>query len=143
MKKLFLFLRSKIKTVRSIQWIDADKGQLNRYEKRPDIDFPAVLLKIEYPTTAKLTGKQQQCSVIVTATVAFDYMDDTSGITEEDSLQESLEFYDIADEVHQIIQGAMDVEVIRTPLERTSLRDPIRPDRIKTLVYTYTTKVFE
>lgn len=143
MKKLFLFLRSKIKTAPSIKWVDADKGQLNKYEKRPEIDFPAVLLKIEYPLTANISNKTQQCSVVVTATVAFDYMDDTSGITEEDSLQESLEFYDIADEVHQLIQGTMDVEVIRTPLERTSLRDPIRPDQIKTLVYTYSTKLFE
>lgn len=143
MKKLFLFLREKLRVLPSINWVDLDKGQLNRYDTRPSIDFPAVLLKVEYPTTTKLSGPLHQCTAIVTATVVFDCMDDTSSITDEASLTESLMVYDIADQVHKAIQGAMDVTVIRSPLERTSLRDPNRPDKIKTLVYTYSTKVIE
>lgn len=143
MKNLFLYLRSLINPLPSIRWIDLEKGQLNNYDTRPDIDFPAVLLKVEYPSTTKVTGKTQQCSAIITATVVFDFMDDTSNITNDETLAKSLEVYDIADEVHQRIQGAMDVDVIRTPLDRISTRDPNRPDKIKTLVYMYSTKVIE
>ncbi len=143
MKKLFLFLRARITPLNSIRWVDLDKGQLNKYDTRPSIDFPAVLLKVEYPNTTKLSGPLQQCNAIVTATVVFDFMDDTSSITEEQTLMQSLECYDIADEVHKLVQGAMDVNVIRTPLDRLSVRDPNRPDKIKTLIYTYGTKVHE
>lgn len=143
MKAIFLYLRQILKAVPSIRWIDLDKGQLNNYEVRPDIDFPAVLLKIEYPSTSKLSGKQQQCNVIITANVAFDFMDDTSNITPDEILEQSLKVYDIADEVHKAFQGAMDVTVIRTPFERASVRDPNRADKIKVLQYVYTTKTIE
>lgn len=143
MKAIFLYIRELLKTVPSIAWIDLDKGQLNSYEVRPSIDFPAVLLKIEYPSTTKLSGKQQQCNVIITANVVFDFMDDTSNITPDEILEQSLKVYDIADEVHNKLQGAMDVTVIRTPLERASVRDPNRADKIKVLQYIYTTKTIE
>lgn len=143
MKAIFLYIRELLKTVPSIAWIDLDKGQLNSYELRPSIDFPAVLLKIEYPSTSKLSGKQQQCNVILTANVVFDFMDDTSNITPDEILEQSLRVYDIADEVHKKLQGAMDVTVIRTPLDRASVRDPNRADKIKVLQYVYTTKTIE
>ncbi|WP_282635700.1 hypothetical protein [Sphingobacterium thalpophilum] len=143
MKNLFLFIRSRVQTLSSIRWIDLDKGQLNNYETRPAIDFPAVLIKVEYPTTSKISGIKQQCNAVVTTTIVFDFMDDTSSITNEETLQQSLEVYDIAEEVHGKIQGAMDVNIIRTPLDRTSTRDPNRPDKLKTLVYVYSTKVIE
>lgn len=143
MKEIFLYLRQILKTVPTIRWIDLDKGQLNNYEVRPDIDFPAVLLKIEYPTTSKLTGKQQQCNIVITANIAFDFMDDTSSITPDETLMQSLEVYDIADQVHKKLQGAMDFTVIRTPLERASVRDPNRADKIKVLQNVYTTKSIE
>lgn len=143
MKAIFLYIRELLKTVPSIAWIDLDKGQLNSYEVRPSIDFPAVLLKIEYPSTMKLSGKQQQCNVIITANVIFDFMDDTSNITPDEILEQSLKVYDITDEVHKKLQGAMDVTVIRTPLERASVRDPNRADKIKVLQYVYTTKTIE
>ncbi|AIM38283.1 hypothetical protein KO02_17525 [Sphingobacterium sp. ML3W] len=143
MKDLFVYLRQLLKTLPSIAWIDLDKGQLNNYEVRPSIDFPAVLLKLEYPSTTKLSGKQQQCNVILTASIVFDFMDDTSSITPDDILEQSLKVFDIADEVHKKLQGAMDVTVIRTPLDRASVRDPNRADKIKVLQYVYTTKTIE
>lgn len=143
MKAIFLYIRELLKTVPSIAWIDLDKGQLNSYEVRPSIDFPAVLLKIEYPSTTKLSGKQQQCNVIITANIVFDFMDDTSNITPDEILEQSLKVYDIADEIHKKLQGAMDVTVIRTPLDRASVRDPNRADKIKVLQYVYTTKTIE
>lgn len=143
MKAIFLYIRELLKSIPSIVWIDLDKGQLNSYEVRPSIDFPAVLLKIEYPSTMKLSGKQQQCNVIITANVVFDFMDDTSNITPDEILEQSLKVYDIAEEVHKKLQGAMDVTVIRTPLDRTSVRDPNRADKIKVLQYVYTTKTIE
>ncbi|MGJ1305145.1 hypothetical protein [Sphingobacterium multivorum] len=143
MKEIFLYIRDIIKNVPSINWIDLDKGQLNNYQERPAIDFPAVLVKVEYPSTTKLSGKTQQCNAIITVNIVFDFMDDTSSITPDDTLAQSLEVFDIAEQVHQALQGSMDNKIIRTPLERISTRDPNRGDKVKTLVYTYTTKTIE
>lgn len=142
MKSIFLYLRSQLMALPSIRWVDLDKGQLNQYDARPSIDFPAVLLKIEYPNTKKLTGKDQQAAVFITATLVFDFMDDTDSNTPEDILMQSLEVYDIAAELHATLQGATD-KSIRAPLERTSLRDPNRPDKLKTIIQTYTTSTID
>jgi len=129
--------------INSIQWIDLDKGQLNNYEERPAIDFPAVLLKIEYPRTNKLTRTQQQCDVQITATIVFDFFDDTDSNTSDERLEQSLEVYNIAQEVHDVLQGLCDNTIIRSPLERMSIRDPNRADKLKVLQYTYSTKTIE
>jgi|SRR5690606_12484583 len=143
MKNLFLYLRTKIMAVPSIAWVDLDKGQLSKYDpndgERPAIDFPAVLLKIEMPRTTKLSRKEQQGEVHITTTLVFDFMDDTDSITPDDILQQSLKVYDIAEEVHKALQGEVKAHIIRSPLERTSLRDPDRPDKLKVIKQTYTT----
>lgn len=143
MKELFLLLRTKLMTLPSINWVDLNKGQLNNYEVRPAIDFPAVLLDISYPRTSKLSGKQQQCEVLITASIAFDFMDDTSSITPELTLEQSLEVYDIVEEVHQSLQGLIDIKVIRTPLERMSQRDTPRPDKLKVFQVVYSTRLID
>ncbi|HMR18391.1 MAG TPA: hypothetical protein PKA53_03745 [Sphingobacterium sp.] len=141
MKELFLYLRAKLMALSSINWVDLDKGQLNNYDTRPAIDFPAVLLKIEYPNTTKLSRKEQQCNVLVTASIVYDCMDDTDSITGNDLLAQSLKVYDIAQEVHEALQGECDNTIIRAPLDRLSFRDPNRNDQLKVLQYTYSTKI--
>lgn len=143
MKEIFLYLRAKLIALPDIAWVDLDKGQLNNYELRPAIDFPAVLLKIEYPRTTKLSRKEQQCDVQITASVVFDFMDDTDSITPEETLNQSLEVYDIANTVHLALHGEIDNTVIRSPLERVSVRDPNRNDKVKVLQYTYLTRTIE
>lgn len=127
----------------NINWIDLDKGQLNQYDTRPAIEFPAVLLKIEYPSTSKLSRKEQQCTVLVTVSIVYDCFDDTDSITEADRLQQSLQVYDIAQEVHETLQGEIDNTIIRAPLERLSVRDPNRNDQLKVLQYTYSTRIID
>ena len=61
MKALFKYLQTQIATVPAINWIDLDKGQISRYDTRPAIDFPAALIKINYPGTSKLSRTEQQC----------------------------------------------------------------------------------
>ncbi|SMG35651.1 hypothetical protein [Sphingobacterium psychroaquaticum] len=141
MKELFLYLRAKIMAIPTINWVDLDKGQLNQYDSRPSIDFPAVLLKIEYPSTSKISRKQQQCNVLITATLAFDFMDDTDSITEEEPLSKSLQVYDIASQLHETLQGHIDNAIIRSPMDRVNLRDPNRVDTIKVITQTYRTKI--
>lgn len=143
MKKLFLYLRTKLMAIDNINWIDLDKGQLNQYDTRPAIEFPAVLLKIEYPSTSKLSRKEQQCTVLVTVSIVYDCFDDTDSITEADRLQQSLQVYDIAQEVHETLQGEIDNTIIRAPLERLSVRDPNRNDQLKVLQYTYSTRIID
>lgn len=143
MKKLFLYLRDKLTALPSINWVDLDKGQLNHYDTRPAIDFPAVLLKIEYPTTAKLSRKEQQCAVLITVSIVYDCFDDTDSITDADLLQQSLQVYDITEEVHDALQGEIDNSIMRAPLERLSVRDPNRNDQLKVLQYTYSTRIID
>lgn len=127
----------------NIHWVDLDKGQLNQYDTRPAIEFPAVLIKIEYPSTSKLSRKEQQCAVLVTVSIVYDCFDDTDSITEADRLQQSLQVYDIAEEVHDALQGENDNTIMRAPLERLSVRDPNRNDQLKVLQYTYSTRIID
>ncbi|WP_164126097.1 hypothetical protein [Sphingobacterium luzhongxinii] len=141
MKKLFLLLRQELMTIPSINWVDLNKGQLNNYEERPAIDFPAVLLELSYPRTTKLTGTQQQCDVEIRASIIFDFMDETSSITPDETLEKSLEVYDIVQEVHEKLQGLIDIKTIRSPLERMSQRDTPRADKLKVFQVTYNTRL--
>lgn len=142
MKELFLLLRTQLMTLPSIRWVDLNKGQLNNYEERPAIDFPAVLIELSYPRTTKLTGKQQQCDVEIRASIVFDFMDDTSSITPDETLEQSLEVYDIVQEVHDKLQGLIDIKTIRASLERMSQRDTPRADKLKVFQVTYNTRLF-
>ncbi|WP_392471291.1 hypothetical protein ACF3OC_07945 [Sphingobacterium cellulitidis] len=141
MKELFLLLRERLMEIPGIAWVDLNKGQINinQFDTRPSIDFPAVLLNISYPRTKKLSRLEQQCEVLVEVTIVFDFMDDTDSITPDVILEESLEVYDTVELVHRKLQGLMDVEVIRSPLQRTGVRDVQRSDRLKTFVAIYAT----
>ena len=143
MKELFLLLRRELMNIDGINWVDLNKGQLNDYDNRPEIDFPAVLLNISYPRVVNLTRKQQQCDVLIEATVVFDFMDDTSSITPLEILEASLSVYGIIDSIHAKLQGLMDIEVIRSPIDRLQLKDIQRRDRLKTFVAIYSTKIIE
>lgn len=143
MKKLFLYLREKLQSIESINWVDLDKGQLNGFEGRPAIDFPAALIRIEYPRTVKVTRQEQQAAVLITISIVYDCMDDTDSNTPEGILNRSLEFYDINDSVHKALQGQIDNSVMRSPLERTSLRDIVRMDKLKVFSMTYSTNILD
>lgn len=141
MKELFLLLRERLMEIPAISWVDLNKGQINinQFDTRPSIDFPAVLLNISYPRTTKLSSLQQQCEVLVEVTIVFDFMDDTDSITPDGILKESLGVYDTVEIVHRKLQGLMNVDVIRSPLQRTGVRDVLRSDRLKTFVAMYAT----
>lgn len=143
MKQLFLLLRTLLKSVDGIQWVDLDKGQLNQYDTRPPIDFPAVLIKISYPSTSKLSKVQQQCNALIKISIVFDCTGDTDSSTPGDILEQSLQIYDTADAIHQLLQGYIDIKVIRSPLDRVSVMDTSRPDQIKVLEYTYSTRIID
>lgn len=143
MKELFKLLRSTLMSVQSIRWVDLDKGQIDQYETRPAIDFPAVLLNIELPNTDKITNTSQQCDVMITVQVVFDFMDDTDSATPTQILDKSLAVFDIVKEVHEKLQGLRKINVVRKPLERKSTRTPKRPDRIKVFQSVYNTRIID
>lgn len=143
MKQLFLLLRSLLITVDSIKWVDLDKGQLNQYDTRPPIDFPAVLIKISLPNTSKLSKTEQQCNALIKISIAFAADGDTDSSTPEDILEQSLQIYDTAQSIHELLQGFIDINIIRSPLDRVSVVDPSRPDQIKVLEYTYSTRIID
>lgn len=127
----------------SIQWVDLNRGQLTNYEQRPAVDFPAVLLAISYPRSVQVSRNVQQCEVTIEVTIVFDSFGDTSSITPDQILQESLHVLDTLEEVHRSLQGLMDIDVVRTPLDRMSMKDPLRNDGLKTYVMTYSTRILE
>lgn len=143
MKKLFLYLRELLMNVEGLKWVDLDKGQLNNFEVRPAIDFPAALIRIEYPRTTKITRNDQQCTVVVTISIVHDCLNDTDSSTTKSILDKSLEIYDLNDAVHQALQGQIDTKIFRSPLERTSVRDISRPDRLKVFTVTYSTNILD
>lgn len=143
MKELFKLLRSTLMGVQSIRWVDLDKGQIDQYETRPAIDFPAVLLNIELPNTDKIGSTSQQCDVMITVQVVFDFMDDTDSGTPTQILDKSLDVFDIVKEVHEKLQGLRKINVVRKPLERKSTRTPKRPDRIKVFQSIYNTRMID
>lgn len=143
MKELFKLLRSTLMGVQSIRWVDLDKGQIDEYEIRPSIDFPAVLLDIELPSTEKITSTSQQCDVMITVQVVFDFMDDTDSGTPTHILNKSLAVFDIVKEVHDKLQGLRQINIVRKPLERKSTRSPKRPDKIKVYKSIYSTRMID
>lgn len=143
MKDIFLAIRKKLISIESINWVDLNKGQINNYEARPAIDFPAVLLSIAMPRTTKLSRKEQQCDITVTADVVFDCLDDTDSITPNEALDKSLSIYDTTNDVYKALQGDGLEGILRSPLERIGQQDPRRSDKLKVIQLVFTAKYID
>ena len=143
MKEIFKELRTQLMDLEDINWVDINKGQINNYEVRPPIDFPAVLLTLNMPRTTKLSGKDQQCEVLITADIVFDCIDDTDSSTQDDALEESLAIYDVANDVYKTLQGQSLSGVLRAPMERIAQQEPRRADKLKVIQITFSTRYID
>lgn len=143
MKDIFLAIREKLMTINSINWVDLNKGQINNYEVRPAIDFPAALLTIAMPRTAKLSRKEQQCDITITVDVVFDFIDDTDSITADEAVVQSLAVYDMANEVYKALQGDSLDGILRAPMERIAQQDPRRADKLKVIQLVFTSRYID
>lgn len=103
MKDLFLFVRELLKAVPELRYIDKDKGQLESYQTRPAVAFPCCLIKISNNPIEYLHSSLQKRTGVVTLRVAFDYVGSTNADTPENTLIQSLEYFDIVEKVEEAI----------------------------------------
>ena len=137
MRELFLKATELVKLVPAIKFSDLDKGQIDNYDQRPAVAFPAVLLKIELPNTADIGGKKQQCQARVTLRIAFDYTGQTSCNTPSEALEQSLSYFDVVDELYQVFQGYFGEGFTR--FSRLNLTEEKRKDGLKVVNMPFST----
>lgn len=142
MKDLFLLAMSRLKTVDAIEWSDLDKGQINNYEVMPPIDFPAALIKIDYPQCENMGGKKQKCRVRLMIRLAFDYTGETDSTMPETALNSSLLYFETVEEVYKAFQGFIN-PTIAAQFNRIAQVEENRPDGLKVVNMTFETYVHD
>ncbi|MEM9338733.1 MAG: hypothetical protein AAGA66_08405 [Bacteroidota bacterium] len=131
-KELFKLARTKLGEVTELNWVDLDKRQMEDYEMRPSIGFPAALISVQFPgceNEEELKGLKQRVEGLLTVRICHDFTGNTSGITNEMELERSLQFLDVVQSVYEKLQGFTDGSFNK--LERISLRDEQRGDKYK------------
>ena len=129
MKTIFKDITARLDTVKSLKWVDEDKGQLNF--ERPPVLFPCALVDIQLPRPENLNSKIQKSDLLITVRLAFDFGGNTSSITPVSARNKSLEYYDIVQEVYKALQGWATTEI--NPLERKGFHQEKRPDGYKVI----------
>jgi hypothetical protein len=142
MKDLFKYLRTQLKTVSDINWVDLDKGQVSKFAIRPAIAFPAALIKIDYPRTETMNKKKQKCSVRINVKLVWDYAGDTDSVTEDQELEESLAYFDLCDDVYDKLQDDINIAIFNKRLDRISQIEEVRNDGLKVVNMVFETVVF-
>lgn len=133
-KELTTAIRSKLKENDTLRWVDLDKGQMEMYDSRPAIDFPAALFTIQFPRTEneeEIKGLKQQAECLITVRICWDFTGNTSGITSDAEFDRSMAFAQLLQEVYQELQAFSDGRFNK--LERISLRDERRNDKYKVM----------
>jgi hypothetical protein len=71
MKEIFLKFSERLAAVQGLCWVDMDYGQLDYYTLRPEVAFPAALVKVSYPQCEDIGDAQQLVRVSVRLRVTF------------------------------------------------------------------------
>lgn len=139
MKEIFKSTTAQLGTIPSLKWIDEEKGQLNF--ERPPVLFPCALVDITLPKTKDMNRKLQECDVIITVRLAFDFAGNTSNETPDEARDKSLEYYDIVEEVYQLLHGWTDGRF--NPLSRAGFYPEKRPDGYKVVAMPFVTQFLD
>ena len=142
MKELFKYLRTQLKEVPGILWVDLDKGQVSKFALRPAIAFPAALIKIDYSRTETMSKKKQKCSVRITLKLVWDYAGNTDSVTEDQELEQSLAYFDLCDDVYNKLQDDIDSAIFNKRLDRVSQIEEVRSDGLKVVNMVFETVIF-
>jgi len=124
MKTIFKDISNRLDLVASLRWVDKDKGQMNF--ERPPILFPAALITLGVAQAQNLNRTLQAGQLQVRIRLCFNYGGNTSSITPQADRDQSLEYYDVLDEVVSQLQGFSTGEF--NALERRSQQPIPRPD---------------
>jgi len=105
MKTIYLAVMAQLKAeVPAIKWIDLDTGQLDS-QSRPSVAFPCALISIGVVPKRSLTDTIQDCTANITVRLAWENSGQTSSITPNAVLNQSLAVYDTIADVYKALQG--------------------------------------
>lgn len=129
---------ARLKTeVPDIKWIDLDKGQLDFFGERPPVSFPCALLSFQITQAKNHTKTKQQCQVLITIKVGWNFTKDTHSAKSEAVIADSLAYLDLCQTVHEQLQGWCGDTFMN--LSRVSMREQQLPDNHKVMTLTYST----
>ncbi len=129
MKEAYLHLLQLLSGVKNIRWIDLDKGQIDFYETRPSISFPAILVKMDMPSIRTVGLNLQQATLRISLRVAFDFAAlQSSGMASPEARRQSLEYFDTMERIFLAVQTKTNTGFA---FKRTALREETREDGLK------------
>jgi hypothetical protein len=142
MKALYLKALELLEPITAIKYADLDKGQLDREDTRPALQFPCVLIRIEYTQTRDIVDKKQKVHARLGLRVAFNFAGDRTGSNAAESIRdESLEYFDTIEEIHQAFQAYFGNGFSR--FSRLNLQEERRNDGLKVVSLPYATSFID
>lgn len=140
--QLFIALQLQIKkAVPEIKWIDQDLGQLEYYETRPAVSWPAVL--IDFPATQYREHSQmvQWAELQINIRLAFSPFSSANSAAPDLSKEKALQFYETENRLFAALNGFTAGGCIQ-PMVRVSVHSEQRDDpfRVRTMLFTTATE---
>ncbi len=144
MKEIYTLIAERLQNeVEDIKWIDLDNGQIDFFEYRSNVDFPAVLINIKYPNCENVgTDGTQECDVEIELRCVFNLFDETNIHAPDEVRERALEIFDIVNKIHATLQNWRNDGTCGV-LRRTSLTKENRTDGSKVYDLTYRTTYFD
>lgn len=105
MRKTFEAAFDLLQTIPEIAYIAKDCGQIDNYETRPAVKFPAALIKVNSPRRSNLHPFTQRIEHRITIRLAFEKMNDLDSISSVNQKNKALEFYDTLQAFENKFQG--------------------------------------
>lgn len=127
MKTTYLKITAKLKEANFIKMIARDRGQIDKYEGKPQVIFPCALISISLPKRKNLDRFTQNKTCTITIRLAFERLYDDSNLNSETNQLKALEYYDRIEQVDGLFQGFTDPH-FSSPWECTATIDEQRPD---------------
>jgi hypothetical protein len=144
MKQIYELIAQRIQNqVEEIKWIDLDNGQIDYYEYRVNVDFPAVLINIKYPYCEDIgTDGIQLCDVEIELRTVFNLFDETNIDAPQQVRDNALEIFQIINKIHACLQNWRNDGTCGT-ISRQSITKESRTDGSKVYSMVYKTTYYD
>ncbi|MGJ1287603.1 hypothetical protein [Sphingobacterium sp. UBA6308] len=140
MKTTFLKTHQTLQDSQLFNFIDRDRGQIDRYEQRPAVKFPCALIKVNQPKRENLNSVMQRITETVQIRIAFEKNIDQHNLQTAERLEQALQYYDTIETIRTLFQGLKLGNTDRWIC--TSIIDENRPD-FDIVQITFTTSKIE
>lgn len=138
MKIIYNQLLTLLGQIPELRWIDVDFGQIDSYETRPPIAFPAALIDIELPECSDEGDKIQRCTCRVSLRLVFDTYGETSAAAPAIDRNKATRYFDTVEKVYVKLQGYYDDNI--DGLSRKDVFQEKRDDGLKVTVMRFETE---